>query len=398
MATTINTPISGDGYLNASEITQPLTISGTTTLGNKTVVTVTIAPGVTQSYTFTSGGTTAWSVTFTPAQLTGLADGTYTVEVRAEPGTGQKQAETVSANLMVLTQPDPVTGVYITGFDATTGEATFEVRGLHAGSTTTVTFKQTGKSDVTLSNLGPAGADGKILGKVMLSGWSNDGITAHLAVKDVAQNNWSYDFSPTMENDVVICFYPGTLIRTPDSEVAVETLKIGDLVLTAEGKVMPIRWIGRQTVSTIFADPLRVLPIRITAGALGENLPVRDLLVSPDHALLVDSVLVQAGALVNGTTIRRESDVPTTFTYYHVELADHSLILAEGVPAETFVDNVERLAFDNWEEHEALYGDLPPIMEMELPRAKAQRQVPMATRQRLAARAAMLLGEVAAAA
>lgn len=196
----------------------------------------------------------------------------------------------------------------------------------------------------------------------------------------------------------LLCFMKGTRIATPDGEVAVETLKIGDLVLTAEGKAMPVRWIGRQTVSTIFADPLRVLPIRITAGALGENLPVRDLLVSPDHALLVDGVLIHAGALVNGTTIRRESDVPTTFTYYHVELADHSLILAEGVPAETFVDNVDRLAFDNWEEHEALYGDLPPIPELELPRAKAQRQVPMATRQRLAARAAALLGEVAAAA
>ena len=197
--------------------------------------------------------------------------------------------------------------------------------------------------------------------------------------------------------DTVICFYPGTLVRTPDGEVAVETLKIGDLVLTAEGRAMPVRWLGRQTVSTFFADPVRVLPIRIAAGALAENLPARDLLVSPDHAILVGGVLVQAGALVNGTTIRREAAVPKSFTYYHVELVDHSLVLAEGVPAETFVDNVDRLAFDNWDEHEALYGAEAAIPEMDLPRAKAQRQVPMAVRQQIADRAALLVGVAAAA-
>ena len=107
---------------------------------------------------------------------------------------------------------------------------------------------------------------------------------------------------------------PGTLVATPDGERAIETLAIGDLVLTNEGRAMPVRWVGRQTVSTRFADPLRVLPIRVAAGALAENLPVRDLLVSPDHALLVDGILVQAGALVNGTTIRRETQVPVVFT------------------------------------------------------------------------------------
>ncbi len=198
--------------------------------------------------------------------------------------------------------------------------------------------------------------------------------------------------------DTVICFYPGTLVRTPDGEVAVETLTIGDLVLTSEGKAMPVRWLGRQTVSTLFADPLRVLPIRIQAGALGDSLPTRDLLVSADHALLVDGVLIQAGALVNGTTITREHAVPQVFTYWHVELADHSLILAEGVPAETFVDNVDRLAFDNWDGHEALHGDQPAIAEMDLPRAKSARQVPIATRQRLAAHAAAVSGGVVVAA
>jgi len=194
-----------------------------------------------------------------------------------------------------------------------------------------------------------------------------------------------------------VCFYPGTLIRTPAGEMPVEALRAGDLVLTAAGETAPVRWMGRQTVSTRFGDALRVLPIRITAGALGEELPRRDLLVSPDHALLVDGVLVQAGALVNGTTIRREARVPEVFTYWHVELADHALVLAEGVPAETFIDNVARLAFDNWDEHEAA-GSEAPIVEMALPRAKSARQVPVAIRKRLEERAALLLGEQTAAA
>jgi len=174
----------------------------------------------------------------------------------------------------------------------------------------------------------------------------------------------------------VICFMAGTLVRTPFGEVAIETLKRGDLVLTSEGKAAPVTWLGRQTVSRRFADPVKSFPIRIRAHALGDTMPARDLLVSPDHALLVGGVLVHAGALVNGTSITREADVPETFVYYHVELDDHSLILAENVPAETFVDTVDRLAFDNWAEHETLYPQGKPIDEMVFPRAKSRRQVP----------------------
>jgi hypothetical protein len=159
-----------------------------------------------------------------------------------------------------------------------------------------------------------------------------------------------------------------------------------------------VSWIGRQTVSTHFGDPLRVLPIRIKASALGDRVPCRDLLLSPDHAILINDVLIQAGALVNGTSIVRETNVPQTFTHYHVELDDHSLILAENTPAETFIDNVDRLGFDNWQEHEALYPEGKPIVEMPYPRAKAHRQVPRAIREQLAARGAALCGAVSAAA
>ena len=109
-------------------------------------------------------------------------------------------------------------------------------------------------------------------------------------------------------------------------------------------------------------------------------------------------MLIHAGALVNGTSILREAKVPIVFVYYHVELDDHSLILAENAPAETFVDNVDRLGFDNWAEHEALYPDGKPIDELPYPRAKARRQVPARIRTAIDARAKLIAVVEAAAA
>ncbi|MFM9859420.1 Hint domain-containing protein [Pseudoxanthobacter sp. M-2] len=194
-----------------------------------------------------------------------------------------------------------------------------------------------------------------------------------------------------------VCFLEGTRIATPDGLRAVETLSIGDLVTTADGTTRPVRWIGRQTIVALFADPLHAYPIRIAPGALGDGLPVRDLFVSPDHALLVDGLLVQASALVNGTTITRAPAPAPRFTYFHVELVDHALILAEGVPAETFVDHVTRRRFDNFAEFEALYGaEQANIAELAMPRIKSARQLPRATRERLDAHGAA--SKVAAAA
>ncbi len=183
-----------------------------------------------------------------------------------------------------------------------------------------------------------------------------------------------------------VCFMSGTCILAPSGEMNVEDLKSGDLVLTADGRAVPVRWIGRQTVLRAFAGETS-LPVRIKKSALDENIPSRDLLVSQQHALFVDGILIQAGALINGTTIVRERDVAGKFVFYHVELDDHSLILAERTPAETFVDNVDRANFDNWREYEALYPEGKAILEMPYPRAKAYRQVPGAIRGRLAERA-----------
>ena len=185
-----------------------------------------------------------------------------------------------------------------------------------------------------------------------------------------------------------VCFLAGTMIAVPGGERAVEELAIGDMVLTAGGETRPVLWIGRQTLHRHFGDPLRTHPIRIAAGALGDSLPTRDLFVSPDHALLLEGQLVQAGALVNGTTVVKHKPEEPRYTYYHIELQDHALVLAEGVAAETFVDNVTRGRFDNYAEYEALYGtDAAAIAEMDLPRVKSARQLPDSLRTRLAARA-----------
>jgi len=193
---------------------------------------------------------------------------------------------------------------------------------------------------------------------------------------------------------VVVCFYPGTRIRTLDGDVEVQDLIPGTMVMTADRRNLPVRWIGRNTVSTRFGDPLRILPIRIMAGALSDGLPARDLLVSPEHAMLVDDILVQASALVNGISIVRETRVPEIFTYYHVELSEHSLLLAEGAAAESFVDNVTRRIFDNWSERDMRHGEAP-IAELDIPRALSHRQVPDQIRKRLLARGYQLRKEFA---
>jgi hypothetical protein len=192
------------------------------------------------------------------------------------------------------------------------------------------------------------------------------------------------------EEGSLLCFLAGTLIATPAGEVPVETLAPGDLVLTADGRAVPVRFLGRQTVDTRFSPAWRCHPVRIAAGALAENVPARDLFVSPDHAIVLDGILIFASALTNGTTIRQVPPPAERFVIYSIETERHEVILAEGCPAETFMDHVPRRWWDNYEEYRALYPDEPMIEESPLPHAKSHRQVPAEIHARIAARATAL--------
>jgi hypothetical protein len=153
------------------------------------------------------------------------------------------------------------------------------------------------------------------------------------------------------------CYCRGTLITTVRGDVPVEDIAIGDLVVTASGAARPVRWVGRRSYGGRFlAGQPHILPVRIAAGSLGGGLPRRDLLVSPCHAMLLDGVLVPAGCLVNATSIRVERGLDRV-DYVHIELETHDVILAEGAPSETFVDDDSRGVFHNAAEHARLYPD-----------------------------------------
>ncbi len=166
---------------------------------------------------------------------------------------------------------------------------------------------------------------------------------------DTADDTWRIDQPGAAARAQMSCFVAGTRLLTPDGDVAVQELRPGGEVLVMRGKgdaVETVIWIGRRTVDLArHAKPARVAPVRFLAGALGPSLPERDLLLSPDHCLFLDGHLIDAKALVNGATVIQDFSARSV-TYYHVETARHDIVLAEGVPVETYVDTGNRHMFE----------------------------------------------------
>lgn len=156
----------------------------------------------------------------------------------------------------------------------------------------------------------------------------------------------SIAFDNASDTIVFACFLRGTRIATPRGEVAVEHLRVDDMVLTLNSGRVPIRWIGKRTIDPRKINhPKDAWPVRVRKGTLTDNVPHRDLLLSPDHCLLVDDVLIPVKLLINGTTITQEA-LSQPFEYFHIELDSHDVVLAEGMLCETYREAGNRQMFD----------------------------------------------------
>jgi hypothetical protein len=227
---------------------------------------------------------------------------------------------------------------------------------------------------LTLAGSADAAANVDIFnnGALLATGIVGDGLDGHwqytFPVADFAPGHYELtakatdeagntsDASAVFVVDHAVCFLEGTRLQTPGGEVAVEDLKIGDLVSTSSGQQQAIKWIGRRSYVTRFLPSQsrhNVVPVRIARGALAENVPHRDLYVSPEHAMCLQGALIPARHLVNAQSIAFCESVEV-IEYYHIELARHDLLIAEGAATESWLDCGNRNFFMNAVEYLAL--------------------------------------------
>ncbi len=187
------------------------------------------------------------------------------------------------------------------------------------------------------------GVDDSVDRLVILSGSISpgDSITG-ITMINGGNTNIQYSNTPS-----IVCFTPGTIISTPTGSVPIETLRVGDLVITADNGLQAIRWIGTKHVSgaRLMAHP-HLRPVRIKAHAFGHNRPETDLLVSPQHRMFLKSnqarlmfgeaeVLITAKSLLNDKTIAVDYQL-VHVDYIHILFDRHELVQANGSWSESF--------------------------------------------------------------
>ncbi|MDQ7262429.1 Hint domain-containing protein [Paracoccus sp. PS-1] len=170
------------------------------------------------------------------------------------------------------------------------------------------------------------------------------------------------------------CFARGTLIETEHGPLPVEELRPGMLVMTRDHGLQPVRWVGSRVVgSRMLETSPNLRPIRISAGALGQGLPGRDLIVSPQHRILVRSkiaqkmfgaaeVLVAAKQLlqIDGIDIAQEIEA---VEYFHFLFDRHEIVLSEGAETESLYTGPEALKSVGREAQAEIFALFPELRD-----------------------------------
>jgi hypothetical protein len=170
----------------------------------------------------------------------------------------------------------------------------------------------------------------------------------------------------------VICFTSGTLIATPDGPRPVEAIRPGDRISTRDDGAQEVLWTGSRRMSgaRLYAMP-HLRPVRIRAGAMGEDRPENDLLVSPEHRMLIggararelfneDEVLVAARDLIDGQRVIGETGYREV-TYFHLLTERHQIVWANGMETESFHPAAADLDLIAPDQRAALFTTLPEL-------------------------------------
>lgn len=164
--------------------------------------------------------------------------------------------------------------------------------------------------------------------------------------------NTYYDSYGMTENDGTLsltCFLANSMIETPKGPVAVQDLRRGDMVVAyvnGAKQARALTWAGkaRATVNPTLADDEAGYPVRILKDAIADGVPYKDMLITAEHCLFFDGKFIPARMLVNGTTIVYDKSV-SAYDYYHIEVAEHSVIVADGMQTESYLDTGNRRNF-----------------------------------------------------
>lgn len=170
----------------------------------------------------------------------------------------------------------------------------------------------------------------------------------------------------------ITCFLAGSMIRTADGEVAVENIQVGDQLVAFDWKsgcetLRPVIWAGRARarIRPDLPDDEAGWPVRVLKDAISDGVPYKDMLITAEHCLFFKDRFIPVRMLVNQVSIFYDKSL-TDYDYYHVETSQHSVVMADGMLTESYLDTGNRGSFKqvgrvvtlgagrrNWAEHGA---------------------------------------------
>ncbi|MBS1073189.1 Hint domain-containing protein [Gluconobacter cerinus] len=274
----------------------------------------------------TSGGTISALAGAKIAGTITLADGATAIIPSTAGGIIDLQGNT-NAGLTITGTGNPTT--VISGFSGTT-----------AGSSDSITLANVKAVDVTKVSYSDAN-------HVVLTLKDGSSVTMNIIGVQAA----GYTLTANSDGDLVyeVCFLADSMIKTPSGDTAVQDLTIGDTVYVYDNgqhSTQKVIWTGRKRA---IVNPHRTVdeagfPVRILKNAIGEGVPYKDMLITAEHCLFFDGKFVPARILVNETSIFYDKSL-TSYDYYHIETERHSVLMADGMLTESYLDTGNRRAF-----------------------------------------------------